>query len=354
MKHHLFSELEIPIIQAPMAGVQDSALAIAVSLAGGLGSLPCSMLGIDGLRDELAFIKSKIDKPINVNFFSHDQPEFNPEQEESWRLVLKPYFDEYGLDINNISTGGGREPFSHAAADVLEEFKPEFVSFHFGLPEKGLMQRVKTWGAKVLSSATTVEEAQWLEAHGADGIIAQGIEAGGHRGMFLTKNLSIQPGTFELLPKIVEQVSVPVIAAGGITDAKGVAHALSLGATAVQLGTVYLLCDEAKTSAVHRAAIKGSVDNQTSITNIFSGRPARGIVNRAIRELGPINVNTPEFPLASAAITELRRHCEQNGSSDFTPLWCGQHTAGCAEISAGELTQRLASDIRRRADFQGV
>ena len=345
MKHQLFSELELPVIQAPMAGVQDSALAIAVSSAGGLGSLPCSMLGQDGLHSELSVIRSETDKPINVNFFAHVEPDFDPDLEANWRLELKPYFDEYGLDIDNISTRGGREPFSHAAADVLEKFKPEFVSFHFGLPEKDLMRRVKAWGAKVLSSATTVEEAQWLEAHGADGIIAQGIEAGGHRGIFLTNNLSGQLGTFELLQKIVKQVSLPVIAAGGITDAKGVAHALSLGATAVQLGTVYLLCDEAKTSVVHRAAIKNSADNLTSITNVFSGRPARGIVNRAIRELGPINVNTPEFPLASAAITELRKHCEQNGSSDFTPLWCGQNTDGCAEISARELTQNLASEI---------
>ena len=345
MKEILFSELEFPIIQAPMAGVQDSALAIAVSNTGGLGSLPCSMLSMEGLRDELTLIRSKTTKPINVNFFSHVEPEFNSEQEENWRRELQPYFNEYKLDSNKIKSGAGRKPFSNEAADVLEEFKPEFVSFHFGLPENSLLQRVKSWGSAVISSATTVEEAIWLVKNGVDAIIAQGIEAGGHRGMFLSEDLSNQLETFELLPKIIEQVSVPVIAAGGISDAKGVARARALGAAAVQLGTVYLLCNEAKTSAVHRAAIKNCTTVQTDITNLFSGRPARGIINRAIKELGPINRNAPQFPLASTAITVLRSHCEKNGSSDFTPLWCGTNIKGCAEISAGELTSKLASEI---------
>lgn len=344
MTDQLFSDLEFPIIQAPMAGVQDSALAIAVSNAGGLGSLPCSMLSMEALRNELTLIRSKTDKPINVNFFSHVEPEFNSEQEQKWRRELQPYFNEYEIDSGNIKTGAGRKPFSNEAADVLEEFKPEFVSFHFGLPESSLLQRVKSWGSTILSSATTVEEARWLAEKGADAIIAQGVEAGGHRGMFLTEDLSTQLETFVLLPKIIEKVSVPVIAAGGISDATGVARARSLGAAAVQLGTVYLLCDEAKTSEIHRAVIKSSATGQTMITNLFSGRPARGIINRAIRELGPINNNAPQFPLASTAITALRSHCEKNGSSDFTPLWCGTNTTGCAEISAATLTQQLAKN----------
>ena len=334
------------MIQAPMAGVQDSALAIAVSSAGGLGSLPCSMLSHDLLHAELTLIRSKTSRPINVNFFCHTAPRFNAEREQKWRFILQPYFEEYEVDINDISTDSGREPFSHAAADVLEGFKPEVVSFHFGLPDKDLLNRVKSWGAKVISSATTIEEARWLEANGADGIIAQGFEAGGHRGLFLSEDLSLQEGTFELLPKIIQEVNVPVIAAGGICDSKGVTAALSLGAAAVQVGTAYLLCAETKTSRFHRAAIKSDATHQTEVTNVFSGRPARGIVNRAISELGPINPDVPEFPLATATITALRKQVEQSGSGDFSPLWCGQNTEGCKEISAADLTLELASLIQ--------
>lgn len=345
MSNNKFLGVELPIIQAPMAGVQDSTLALAVSSAGGLGSLPCAMLSHDVLRTELATIKSQTNKPVNVNFFCHTPPEPDAERELQWRSVLQPYFTEYGINTNDISTGPGRAPFSHAVADILEEYKPDIVSFHFGLPARDLLARVKSWGAKVLGSATTIEEAQWLEAHGADGIIAQGLEAGGHRGMFLSDDLTIQVGTFALLPQILRKVSLPVIAAGGIADAKGVAAALLLGATAVQVGTAYLLCSETKTSPFHRAAIKSENAHQTVITNLFSGRPARGILNRVIREIGPLNDNTPEFPLASAAITALRKQAEDSGSGDFSPLWCGQNSYGCKEISAAELTRELAADV---------
>jgi nitronate monooxygenase len=334
--------VELPIIQAPMAGVQNGALAVAVASAGGLGSLPCAMLSHDVLRAELAHINSQTDKPINVNFFCHISPQPNAERERQWRAVLQPYFTEYGINAKDIAPGPGREPFSHAVADVLEEFKPSIVSFHFGLPTSDLLARVKSWGATVLASATTVEEAQWLEAHGADGIIAQGLEAGGHRGMFLSDDLTLQMGIFALLPQILRKVSVPVIAAGGIADAKGVAAALSFGATAVQVGTAYLLCTEAKTSHLHRAALKSESAQQTAVTNLFSGRPARGIVNRVIREVGPLNTNTPEFPLASTAITALRKQAEYSGSGDFSPLWCGQNASGCKEIPAAQLTKELA------------
>ncbi|MBL4584514.1 MAG: nitronate monooxygenase [Pseudomonadales bacterium] len=345
MSDQSFLGVDLPIIQAPMAGVQDSELAIAVSSAGGLGSLPCSMLSPDALHAELTLIKSKTSQPINVNFFCHTTPKFDAEREQKWRLLLQPYFEEYEVDINDIPTDSGRKPFSHAVADVLEEFKPEVVSFHFGLPQQDLLKRIKSWGAKVISSATTVEEARWLEANGADGIIAQGFEAGGHRGMFLSEELSLQTGTFELLPKIIREVNLPVIATGGITDAKEVAAALSVGAAAVQIGTAYLLCSETKTSRFHRAAIKSDSPHQTEITNIFSGRPARGIVNRGIRELGPINPDVPQFPLATAAITALRKQVELRGCDDFSPLWCGKNIDGCKEVSAADLTSELASLI---------
>lgn len=338
-------KLSLPIFQAPMAGVQGSALAIAVSNAGGLGALPCAMLSAEALQAELSTIRAKTSSPINVNFFCHSTPPADAEREKKWRSLLAPYYAEFGLDPNASATGPARAPFSADAANILEKFRPEVVSFHFGLPARHLLEQVKSWGAVVLSSATTVKEALWLEAHGADAIIAQGAEAGGHRGMFLSDDVNAQVGTFALLPQMVSAVRVPVIAAGGIADAKGVAAALALGAQAVQIGTSYLLCDEATTSAVHRAALKSEAAHTTVMTNVFSGRPARGIVNRAIRELGPMSADAPAFPLASAALAPLRAKAESLGSGDFTSMWAGQNVSGCREISAAELTLALGANL---------
>jgi nitronate monooxygenase len=338
-------QIELPIIQAPMAGVQNSALAIAVSNAGGLGSLPAAMLNLQTLRTELAAIKASTDKPFNVNFFSHTTPAPDPQRETAWRETLAPYYREFGIDPSTIPAGPGRAPFSAEVADVIAEFKPPVVSFHFGLPAADLVARVKTWGAKVLASATTVDEARWLAARGVDAIIAQGAEAGGHRGIFLSNDLTTQVGTFALLPQIVRAVNVPVIAAGGIADARGVAAALALGAAGVQVGTAYLLCPEVTTSAVHRAALKSEAARHTALTNLFTGRPARGIVNRVIRELGPINPAVPEFPLATSAIGPLRAKAESTGSGEFSPLWAGQNVSGCKEIDAARLTRELAAAI---------
>ena len=338
-------EIELPIIQAPMAGVQASALAVAVSNAGGLGSLPCAMLSLDTLRNELAAIKAQTGKPYNVNFFCHTPPTPSAKRETAWRTALAPYFKEFGIDADNIPVGMGRAPFTTESADVLSEFKPAVVSFHFGLPTAELLARVRTWGAKILASATTVDEARWLEAHGADAIIAQGVEAGGHRGIFLSDDLTTQVGTIALLPQIVHAVKVPVIAAGGIADAQGVAVAMALGAAGVQIGTAYLLCPEATTSAVHRAALKSEAARHTALTNLFTGRPGRGIVNRLMRELGPISSATPAFPLATTAIAPLRAKAESRGSGDFSPLWSGQNASGCKEIPAALLTRELAAAI---------
>ena len=331
-----------PIIQAPMAGVQGSALAIAVSKAGGLGSLPCAMLGTEALRQELAAITAQTDQPYNVNFFCHTPPQPDAAREALWRQALAPYFREFEIDANAIPAGPGRLPFSAEAAEVLAEFRPPVVSFHFGLPAPELLARVRGWGAKILSSATTVDEARWLEAHGVDAIIAQGVEAGGHRGMFLTDDLATQVGTLALVPQIVQAVKVPVIAAGGIADARGVAAAMALGAAGVQVGTAYMLCHEATTSALHRAALKRETARVTALTNLFTGRPARGIVNRLMREIGPISPAAPAFPLATAAIAPLRAQAESLGSSDFSPLWAGQNASGCREVSAAQLTRELA------------
>ena len=342
-----FLGIDLPIIQAPMAGVQGSALAVAVSNAGGLGSLPCAMLDLDGIRRELAAIRAQSTKPFNINFFCHAQPQVSVEREGRWRAALAPYYAELSIDAERDCWRPGRLPFDAETADLLSEFRPPVVSFHFGLPSADLVARVRSWGAKILSSATTVDEARWLEAHGADAVIAQGLEAGGHRGLFLTDDLSTQVGTMALVPQIVSAVKVPVIAAGGIADATDVRAAMALGAAGVQVGTAYLLCPEATTSAIHRAALKSEAAHVTAVTNVFTGRPARGIMNRIMRELGPISPAAPAFPLALAAIAPLRAKAESLGSSEFSPLWAGQNTSGCREVPAAVLTRELAAHVAK-------
>lgn len=334
--------IEMPLIQAPMAGVQGSALAIAVSNAGALGSLPCAMLAPDALTRELQALRAGTTRPVNLNFFCHTPPEPDAAREAAWRVLLAPFYAEARLDIASVPAGAGRVPFSHAIADLIEPFRPLVLSFHFGLPAPDLLARVKAWGAVVLSSATTVAEARWLEAHGADAIIAQGLEAGGHRGMFLTEDISTQIGTLALLPQVVATVKVPVIAAGGIADAAGVAAAMALGAAGVQVGTAYLCSDEGTTSALHRATLHSEAAQHTALTTLFSGRPARGIVNRVMRELGALNAVAPTFPLATAAIAPLRAHWEAQGNGDFSPLWAGQNVSGCQTLPAAKITHQLA------------
>lgn len=335
--------IELPIIQAPMAGVQDSALAIAVSNAGGLGSLPCAMLAPAAMRRELDNLRARTDKPYNVNFFCHAPPRPDADRETAWRQALRPYHAEFGIDTDAIAAGPGRLPFDEDCADLLAEYMPPVLSFHFGLPSAELLARVRAWGAKVVSSATTVDEARWLEARGVDLIIAQGVQAGGHRGMFLDTDLNAQLDTMTLLAQILDAVRVPVVAAGGIADARGVAAALALGAAGVQLGTAYLLCPEATTSALHRAALQSEAAAHTALTNVFTGRPARAIVNRFVRELGPISPLAPAFPLAAAAVAPLRAKAEAAGSADFSPLWAGQSARACRDIPAAQLTRELAA-----------
>jgi nitronate monooxygenase len=332
----------LPLIQAPMAGSQGAALALAVCEAGGLGSLPAAMLGADALERELTLLSAGARRPYNVNFFCHTPPVVDAARDAAWRSALAPFYAEAGLDISAVPTGPGRVPFSHETADVLERFRPPVVSFHFGLPAPDLLARVKSWGSVVLSSATTLAEGHWLQAKGADAVIAQGLEAGGHRGMFLSEDLSTQVGTFALVPQLVAALDVPVIAAGGIADAQAVRAAMALGASGVQVGTAYLCCTEATTSAVHRAALMSDAVVHTSLTRLFSGRPARGIVNRVMRELGPLNPAAPAFPLATAAMAPLRAHWESQCSGDFSPLWSGQNARGCQAVPAAEVTRALA------------
>ena len=337
--------IELPIIQAPMAGAQASAMAVAVSNAGGLGSIGCATLGSEALRKELTALKAQTSRPFNVNFFCHVPPVEDAVRESAWRDKLAPYYQKYGIAAGSIPAGPGRAPFTAEAADLLEDIRPAVVSFHFGLPATDLLARVKSLGAKILGCATTLKEALWLEARGIDAIIAQGVEAGGHRGNFLSDDLTTQVGTFALVPRIVRTVKLPVIAAGGIADAQGVRAVMALGAAAAQMGTAYLLCPEATISAIHRAALKSEAARHTALTNIFTGRPARGIMNYAMKELGPINHAAPAFPLATSSIAPLRAKAESAGSGDFTPLWSGQNATGCKEVPAAQLTRELAGGL---------
>ncbi|WP_027592677.1 nitronate monooxygenase family protein [Pseudomonas sp. LAIL14HWK12:I7] len=336
--------IEVPILQAPMAGATGSAMAIAVGAAGGLGALPCAMLSSDQVRDEIeAFRAGCPGRPLNLNFFCHQPPPPDAIREARWKQVLKPYYSEVGADFDAPTPVSNRAPFDEQSCQLVEQLRPEVVSFHFGLPEPHLLQRVKASGAKVLSSATTVEEALWLERNGCDAIIAMGYEAGGHRGMFLSEDITSQIGTFALVPQIVDAVTVPVIAAGGIADHRGLVAALALGASAVQIGTAYLFCPEAKVSAAHRRALDTAPASDTALTNLFTGRPARGINNRIMRELGPMSDLAPRFPLAGGALMPLRAITDPQGNSDFSNLWSGQALRLGRHMPAAELTQEIAS-----------
>ena len=336
--------IELPIVLAPMAGPVLSEMTIAVANAGGLGSLPCALLSPDQARAELDKVRMSTNGPINLNFFCHTPPAFDEVREAGWRERLRPYYLELGVDPQGPIPVSNRTPFDESSCELIEEFRPEVVSFHFGLPDMRLVERVKATGAKVISSATTVREAVWLEERGCDAIIAQGNEAGGHRGIFLDDDISSQPGTFALVPQVVDAVKAPVIAAGGVADARGIAAAFALGASAVQVGTAYLFCPEAKVSAPHRAALKAARDDETMLTRLFTGRPARSIVNRVMREVGPMAEVAPAFPLAGGALAPLRARTEPAGSGDFMPLWSGQAARLGREMPARELTETLARE----------
>jgi len=338
-------KIEHPIVLAPMAGSTDHDIAAEVAEAGGLGSIPCAMLGLEQIREQVAKYRARTMRPLNLNFFCHTPPDLNNAREAAWRERLAPYYKELGIDPAAPVPTSNRRPFDEAICDLVLELKPEVASFHFGLPAPALFQRVKDAGIITLSSATTVAEAQWLEDRGIDAIIAQGNEAGGHRGIFLSEDIATQPGTFALVPQIVDTVKVPVVAAGGVTDARGIAAAFILGASAVQVGTAFLFCPESRISAPYRAALKQARDDGTALTNLMTGRPARGLMNRLMRDFGPVS-EVPAFPLAAGAIAPLRAKAEAAGSPDFTPLWSGQAARLGVEMPARVLVAKLVAEAQ--------
>ncbi|WP_417514570.1 NAD(P)H-dependent flavin oxidoreductase [Minwuia sp.] len=345
--------IDLPLIQAPMAGAQGSAMAIAASEAGGLGSLPCAMLDTDKMRAEMGVIRQQTSRPVNMNFFCHTPPEPDPAAQQKWRARLRDYYIEHGLDPDAETPAVNRAPFDAAACEIVEDVKPEVVSFHFGLPDAALLARVKATGAKVISSATTAAEARWLAERGIDAVIAQGAEAGGHRGIFLGTDITRQPGTMALVPQVVDAVDVPVIAAGGITDARGIAAAFLLGASAVQVGTAFLFTPEATISDLHRAALAEASDDGTALTNLFSGRPARGLINRVMAEVGPMSSDAAPFPTAGGALAPLKQAAEAQGKADFSSLWSGQAAALGRRMDTGTLVTTLMREARERLSSAG-
>ena len=357
MNASFFDKHSIRLIQAPMAGSQNHRLAAAVFLAGGLGSIPAAMLTAEQLQDELSAFKDAIAAekakanakaiqlgvllPVNVNFFCHTPPTEQLEKEAAWRQQLTPLYQAHGIDPQSVGSGLGRAPFSEESLKLMGQFKPAVVSFHFGLPKAEWVQQLKSWGIQIWSSATTVQEAHWLEQQGVDAVIAQGLEAGGHRGMFLSDDLSTQMGCLALLPQICKAVKLPVIAAGGISTAAAVSAAKALGANAVQVGTAFLTSDEATTSTLHRQALMSDAAKHTALTNLFSGRPARGIVNKFMRDFGPLNPEAPAFPLATSAVAPLRAAAEAKGQSDYSPLWSGQNASDCQALPAADIAHKL-------------
>lgn len=336
--------IEIPIIQAPMAGADSVALARAVSLAGGLGSLACPLLTGDEIRKAAHALSDDLAKPFNLNFFSHTMITPSAAAIEKWKDFLRPHYERWGLDINAVPASRLRMPFDAESCAIVEEIVPRVVSFHFGLPDQSFVERLKKRGIVILSTATSVREAKWLESHGCDAIIVQGSEAGGHRGMFLETDIATQTGLFALLPQVVEQVDLPVIAAGGIADGRGIAATFSLGASAVQIGTAYLFCPEARVSSLYRQALEQCGDSGTALTNLFSGRLARGIVNRYMTECGYVSDAAPPFPHAATLVAPLRAASEKAGSVDYMQMWAGQSAHLAKPMRAEDLTRKLAAD----------
>jgi nitronate monooxygenase len=349
-------EIEHPLVLAPMAGFATVEMAASVCEAGGLGSIGCAIMQPQLAATTIAELRRLTSRPISVNFFCHSPAKADAEHEQAWRDRLLPYYRELGIDQESLPRLD-IAPFGEAMCQVVEDTRPDVVSFHFGLPAADLVAQIKAAGCLVMSSATTVEEARWLEAHGVDAVIAQGAEAGGHRGTFLAgdpnRAVASQSGTLALVPQIADAVSVPIIAAGGIADGRGIAAAVALGASGVQIGTAFLLCPEAATSPLHRDALRHARETESLLTNVFTGRPARVLANRLPLELGPLLEGDLDFPLPMGALAPLRAKAEQRKSSEFTPLWSGQAAALGREMPANVLVLTLVQEAIARFSCLG-
>jgi nitronate monooxygenase len=344
-------QIEHPLILAPMAGLGTVQLAASVCAGGGLGSIGCALQRPEAAAKAIRDLQALTCRPINVNFFCHRPVDVDTDIEQAWHRRLSTYYRELGIAPNR-QAASNIAPFGHEMCAVIEDTRPEVVSFHFGLPDAAFLDRIRAAGCRIMSSATTVKEALWLETRGVDVVIAQGSEAGGHRATFLGEDparaVVRQPGTLALLPQVVDAVKVPVVAAGGIADGRGIAAVFALGAVGAQVGTAYLFCPEAATTQMHRDALRLSQPDATLLTNLFTGRPARAISNRLTAEFGPILEGLPGFPLAAEALGPLRAAAERQGAVDFTPLWSGQAARLGRAMPARALTVTLAREALKR------
>jgi nitronate monooxygenase len=319
----------LPIISAPMAGAAGVDLAVAAILGGAVGSLPCAMLTPDEARDQADEVRARASGPLNLNFFCHHVPE--AVDDGAWRALLRPYYAELGI----AQPAGGtptRRPFDAAMCAIVETVRPDLVSFHFGLPEQALLERVRATGARIIGNATTVAEARALAAKSVDAVVAQAWEAGGHAGRFLGEAPEEQMGLIALVPQVADATGLPVIAAGGIGDARAIAAALILGAAAVQIGTAYLHCPESLIAPAHREGLAGAAAEHSRFTNLYSGGLARGLPSRLTEELGAVRPEAPPFPLASVA------------PLGFRPMWAGQAARLGRAEPARALTERLGRE----------
>jgi nitronate monooxygenase len=331
-----------PVIQAPMAGSATVALAAAVSNTGGLGSLGLATTPLDKVRSEVCTLQTVTRNPFNLNFFVHEMPQGNKESEALTRKRLEPFYECAGLDQKPVSSAPPFGVFDKETVALLLELQPAVVSFHFGLPEASLLNPLKDAGCIILCSATTVAEAKMLESDGADAVIAQGWEAGGHRAGFDRTPDDFGIGTMALVPQIVDAVNLPVIAAGGIADGRGIAAAFALGASGVQMGTAFLSCPEASVSDVHRSAIRNATEQDTRLTSAFSGRPARAKNNRYIETLAEHRQQFPDFPLMYNFIDPLRKKDTRN--LDYQFLLYGQAARLNRDLPASELLATLVEE----------
>jgi nitronate monooxygenase len=306
------------------------------------------MIGAQQIRNSLDIVRQRTSRPINLNFFCHDAPAYDAAKDARWRHRLAPFYAELGVDPNATTAPAAAPPFGEESCALVEEYRPEVVSFHFGLPGERMLARVKAAGARVIASATTVAEARWLEKNGCDAVIAQGYEAGGHRGMFLGADVATQVGALALIPQIVDAVQIPVIAAGGIADGRGIAAALVLGASAVQIGTAYLLCPESGFKQVQRDVLRHARDDSTALANVFTGKPARAFANRFARDLGFIDPEAPAYPLPSGDFAPVRAKAEAERLTDFAYVLFGQSAPLARDMPAGELTRTLAAEALER------
>ena len=334
----------LPIVQAPMANFAGVELAIAALRGGGVGSLPCAVLDPEAIVAQARAVREAAGGPLNLNFFTHHLGA--APDDGAWRARLAPFYAAEGVGPPETPPPL-RRPFDAAACAAIEAVRPEIVSFHFGLPDDALLARVRAAGALVFGNATNVAEARYLAEHGCDAIIAQGFEAGGHAGHFLHGHRPV--GLLALIPQVADATGLPVIAAGGIADARGAAAAITLGAAAVQVGTAYLVAPESKASPVHRAALAGASADDGVFTNLFTGGLARGLRNRLIETLGAVDPAGPPFPYASAALAALKAKAESEGRGDYSSLWAGQGVALARAEPAQAITERLGTAALEQA-----